>query len=139
MAHLTGCSNLDNQDIGVITGGVAGGLVGSTIGGGSGRIIATGIGAIAGAYIGGAIGRNMDKTDQLETQMALEKSASGHPTTWKNPDTGNRYTVTPRKTVVGRNHQPCREYMMTAMIAGKKQQMYGTACRQADGSWKNSN
>jgi len=31
---------------------------------------------------------------------------------------------------------PCREYYMTADIGGKKKQIYGKACRQADGSWK---
>jgi surface antigen len=30
---------------------------------------------------------------------------------------------------------PCREYTLDAKIGGKTEQIYGTACRQADGSW----
>jgi surface antigen len=31
---------------------------------------------------------------------------------------------------------PCREYTLDATIGGKTEQIYGTACRQPDGSWK---
>ena len=31
---------------------------------------------------------------------------------------------------------PCREYTIDAIIGGKTEQIYGTACRQSDGSWK---
>jgi surface antigen len=34
---------------------------------------------------------------------------------------------------------PCREYSMEALIGGKQEQVYGTACRQSDGSWKMQN
>ncbi|HRJ61898.1 MAG TPA: hypothetical protein PKZ97_13080 [Azospirillaceae bacterium] len=30
----------------------------------------------------------------------------------------------------------CREYTTQTTIAGKRQQTYGTACRQPDGSWR---
>jgi surface antigen len=30
----------------------------------------------------------------------------------------------------------CREYQSTVVVGGKQEQAYGTACRQADGSWK---
>lgn len=35
-----------------------------------------------------------------------------------------------------RQDQLCREYQSTAVINGKKQPTYGTACRQPDGSWR---
>ena len=32
--------------------------------------------------------------------------------------------------------QACHEYQTTAVIDGKKQPVYGTACLQPDGSWR---
>ena len=133
--NLTGCDTVRKQDIGVVTGGVAGGLLGSQFGNGTGKLFAVGAGTLLGAYLGGSIGKSMDEQDQLKTQLALEKNRSGQPAYWHNPDNGNRYTVTPKKAVQQRGHY-CREYTMTAEIAGKKQQTYGRACRQADGTWK---
>lgn len=133
--NLTGCDTIRKQDIGVVTGGVAGGLLGSQFGHGTGKLFAVGAGTLLGAYLGGAIGKSMDEQDQLKAQLALEKNRTQEPTTWRNPDNGNQYTVTPKKTVK-RAGRYCREYTMTADIAGKKQQTYGTACRQPDGTWK---
>lgn len=133
---LVGCDSMNKQDVGVITGGVVGGLVGSRFGGGSGQVLATIGGAIAGAAIGGMIGHSMDKTDQLQTQQALNNNKTDQTTTWTNPDTGNKYSVKPVKTYYKKSGTPCREYYTTAIIGGKKQQIYGTACRQKDGSWK---
>ena len=31
----------------------------------------------------------------------------------------------------------CREYQSTAIIGGKEEKVYGRACRQPDGTWKN--
>jgi surface antigen len=132
---LAGCETINKQDIGMLSGGVAGGLIGSQFGGGTGRLVAIGAGTLAGAFIGGAIGKNMDATDKLKAEQALEKTPTGQSSLWENPDNGNRYHVTPKKTVK-RQGRYCREYIMTAEIAGKKQQTYGTACRQPDGSWK---
>ena len=35
-----------------------------------------------------------------------------------------------------RGERICREYRTTATIAGRRQHLYGTACRQPDGSWQ---
>lgn len=126
------------QDQGVLIGAVAGGLLGNQVGGGSGRVIATMVGAVAGAAIGGSIGKSMDETDRLKTAYAFENVQTGVPTTWVNPDTQNRYTVTPTRTF-DTAQGPCREYTMDAVIGGKTQEIYGTACRQPDGSWKIQN
>ncbi len=130
---LTGCST--DQDTGTLVGGVAGGLLGSQFGGGGGQIAATIIGAGAGAFIGNQIGKSMDDTDRLKAQQALNDSKTGQSTAWKNPDTGDSYTITPTKTYQQDNSY-CREYTQTATVAGKPQQVYGTACRQPDGTWK---
>lgn len=133
---IASCSNVSKQDIGTVSGGVIGGLVGSQFGKGGGQLLAVGAGALAGAFIGGAIGKNMDDTDRMKMNQALETQAVGQPAYWQNANTGANYTVTPTKNVTVDGNQYCREYRTTAIISGKKQQMYGTACRQPDGAWK---
>ncbi|MDI9817732.1 MULTISPECIES: RT0821/Lpp0805 family surface protein [unclassified Legionella] len=132
---ITGCTQINNEGVGTLTGGVVGGLIGSQFGGGSGKVAAAAGGALLGAYLGGNIGRTMDRLDRLEMQKALETAPTGRAVGWQNPDTGNQYTVKPTRTYYT-NNQPCREYITKAIIGGKPQQIYGKACRQADGSWK---
>jgi surface antigen len=133
---LFGCSTAPSkQDQGMIIGAIAGGILGHQVGGGSGQVLATMAGTVAGAMIGGAIGKQMDETDRLNTAAALENVRTGVPSTWVNPDTGYEYVVTPTSTYDSATG-PCREYTMDATIGGKTEQIYGTACRQADGSWK---
>ncbi len=132
---LSACIPLNNESTGMVAGGVAGGLLGSQIGSGSGQVAAAATGAFIGAVLGGRIGQYMDKQDQLEIQRALENAPTGKTVRWKNPDTGNQYRVTPTRTYY-RAEQPCREYTTTANIGGKQEQIYGKACRNADGSWR---
>lgn len=133
---LVGCQNVTKQDMGTVTGAVAGGLLGSTVGGGSGRVLAIAAGTLAGAFIGGAIGKNMDDTDKLKMNNALENNAVGQPAYWNNAQTGAKYEVVPTRNVTRDGNEYCREYRTVANVAGKKQQVYGTACRQPDGSWQ---
>ncbi|WP_131781805.1 RT0821/Lpp0805 family surface protein [Legionella gresilensis] len=133
---LSSCVPINNEGVGSLTGGVVGGLVGSQFGGGSGKVAAAAGGALLGAYLGGNIGRTMDRLDRLEMQRVLETAPTGRPVTWRNPDSGNRYTVKTTRTYYSNNQQPCREYTTRAIIGGKSQEIYGKACRQADGSWR---
>lgn len=136
---LPGCAEMSKQDVGTVSGAAIGGLVGSRFGGGSGQVLATGAGVLAGALIGGAIGKNMDDTDRSKMNSALENNSVGQPAYWQNQKTGNSYTVVPVKNVSVAGNPYCREYRTTANVAGKKQQIYGTACRQPDGSWQIQN
>lgn len=133
---LIGCENMSKQDAGTITGGIAGGILGSTIGQGSGRVLAIAAGTVAGAVVGNAIGKNMDDTDRMKMNSALEDNAVGQPAYWKNQNSGTAYKVTPTKNVAYKGNRYCREYTSTAVINGRSQQVYGTACRQKDGSWQ---
>jgi len=133
---LLGCQNMSNQDVGTISGGVAGGLLGSTVGQGGGQMLAIAAGTLVGAYLGGAIGKNMDENDRARVNNTLNDNSIGQPAYWKNAHSGSTYQVTPTKNVTVRGNRYCREYRTVADIAGKKQEMYGTACRQPDGSWK---
>ncbi len=119
----------------MVIGGIVGGVVGSQVGGGRGRTAATIVGTIAGAAIGGSIGRSMDETDRLKAAHTLETVRTGVSSEWKNPDTRNEYRVTPTRTYET-TEGPCREYTMDARVGGKPETVYGTACRQPDGSWR---
>lgn len=130
-----GCTEVTQEGVGSVAGGVAGGLLGSQIGSGSGQVVATVVGAFAGAVLGGKIGEHMDRQDKINMERALETSPTGKKISWKNPDSGHQYSVTPTRTYY-RQEQPCREYTTYANIGGKQEQIYGKACRQADGSWR---
>lgn len=132
---MAGCTNMNNADVGTLTGGVVGGLLGSQFGGGAGKVAAAAGGAMLGAFIGGKIGNMMDRQDQLEMQRAMETAPTGTTVRWTNPDNGNRFVVVPKRTYY-RQERPCREYVTHAYIGGKTEQIHGTACRQPDGSWR---
>jgi surface antigen len=119
----------------MIIGGILGGVLGHQVGSGSGRTAATVLGAMIGTTIGGNVGRSMDRTDRVKVSHALENVRTGVETNWRNPDTGYQYRVVPTRTFE-QPEGPCREYILNATIGGNKEQVFGTACRQADGSWK---
>jgi surface antigen len=123
------------QQAGMVIGGLLGGAIGSGVGQGDGRTAATIVGTLIGVSIGGAIGRSMDDNDRRKTAHTLETVRSGVPSQWRNPDTGNAYTVTPTRTIEGATG-PCREYTVDGLIGGRKEPIVGTACRQGDGSWR---
>ncbi|MEM7299065.1 MAG: RT0821/Lpp0805 family surface protein, partial [Bacteroidota bacterium] len=58
---------------------------------------------------------------------------------WKNPETGVDYTVTPTRTYESDYGRPCREFSTEAVIDGRREVVYGTACREPDGSWRVQN
>ena len=92
-------------------------------------------GTMAGAAIGGSVGQTMDEVDRMNTAQSLEAVRTGVPSTWRNPDTGNQYSVTPTRTF-GTSAGPCRDYTIDALIEGRRETVHGTACREPDGSWR---
>ena len=133
---LAACENPPTkQQTGAVTGAVVGGVVGSTIGGGTGRTVAIVAGTVAGALFGSHVGKRMDEADRLKAAQALESAPSGQPTTWRNPDTKQEYTVTPTRTYET-GTGPCRDFTVNAKIDGKPEKVQGSACRQTDGTWK---
>ena len=132
---MPGCETTSHAQQGEVIGGVIGGVLGAQIGDGSGRTAAIIVGTIAGSMIGRQIGDNMDETDRMKTAMVLNDARTGEGTTWVNPDNGNRYTVTPTQTFE-QTEGPCREFRLDARVGDQAdQEVYGTACLQADGSW----
>ena len=131
---LGGCAT--KQEQGAVTGMMLGAALGSAIGHDhSDKAFAIWLGAVAGSILGSTIGRYMDEQDQMRTSMVLENNRTNQSSTWVNPDTRYEYTVEPTRTFETAEG-PCREFTMDANIGGKVEQVYGTACRQADGSWK---
>lgn len=131
---LAGCETPPTKEqAGAVLGGVIGGVIGAEVG--HHGTAATIIGTIAGAAIGASIGRTMDESDRQRTAYVLETTPVGRAGHWVNPDTGAAYRVTPTRTF-DHHGTPCREYTVDARIGGRPEQVHGTACRQADGSWR---
>lgn len=132
-----GCAQAPTREqTGMVIGGILGGYLAKDIGKSEGEeAAATIIGTLLGAALGGAIGRSMDEVDRLKTGSTLETVRTGVSSTWRNPDTGTHYTVTPTRTFETASG-PCRDFTVEAMIEGRTETVYGTACRQPDGTWR---
>ena len=141
-ALLTGCAGTySKQDTGTAAGALLGGGLAYGLGqNSSNKEIWTVLGIGLGAMLGNHIGQQLDERDRLmmgqSFQTALERAPDNQSSSWRNPNTGNSGYTMPTRTVVASNGTPCREFTQTVMIGGQSQQAYGTACRQADGSWK---
>ncbi len=117
---------------GAIAGAGAGALVGGLIGEGEGAAI----GGLLGAALGAGVGHALDVRDQQRAMQVLETAPTHHTEQWVNPDSGARYEMTPTRTYQSGMGQPCREFSFESYVGGRPQETWGTACRQADGSWR---
>jgi len=136
-AVLAGCGG-PRSAAGGFGGAVAGGLLGGMLGGPRGLIA----GAVIGGLFGAAVGDAMDRRDRMlaerNASWALEYVPSGSTEEWHNPGSGHGGTFTPLRTYRRRGTY-CREYRQTVVIGDQEHEAYGTACRQADGSWRIAN
>lgn len=133
---LTACqTSPSKEDTGRVVGGVLGGVLGSQVGSGDGKTAATIAGVLIGGYIGGNIGRGMDENDRRNAYGALENNPTNQPSKWHNPDSNKDYAVTPTRTY-DTAEGPCRDYTTEVMIDGRREIAKGTACREANGSWR---
>ncbi len=136
---LGGCMG-SNELAGTTFGGIAGGVIGNQFGKGDGKVAATALGAVIGASLGGALGRSLDEQSRAMADQATYRAlTSSRPISWENPaNSSGPAAGEVRVTRVGSDSggQPCREYVSTVRIAGESQEAYGTACREADGSWR---
>lgn len=135
---LLAACNSSNETIGATAGAIAGGVVGNQFGGGRGRTVATVVGALAGGVIGGNIGRNLDgrsRNAALQAEYdALENGRPGQPVAWQG--TGSTYGQVVPQQAYQVGSQDCRRYTHTIYIDGQPSQASGTACRNADGTWR---
>ena len=132
---MYGCETTTHAQEGQVIGAVIGGIAGAQVGDGSGRTAAIILGTLAGSMIGQHIGQSMDDTDRLMAAQTLNDNRTGETRSWVNPDTGYSYNFTPTRTYEDESG-PCREFQLDATVGGQSDQdVYGTACLQADGSW----
>ena len=117
-----------------ITGGVLCNVLGHPVVDESGREAATSEGVPLGTVLGRRIGREVYLIDSLKAAEALESSCDGHAATWRNTDTGQRYSVTPTQTYQ-RQSGRCRDFTTVTENQDREQVIHGTACRQPDGTW----
>lgn len=133
-------TGITKQGIGAIAGAIGGAFVGSNVGKGSGRTVGIAAGTLLGGLLGSEIGKSLDRADmayyQKTAQNTLESQPTGTTSRWINPDSGNSGTVTPTRTYQTSSGSYCREFTQTIVIGGEKQEAFGTACRQSDGSWR---
>lgn len=135
---LSACAGGPNKaGIGAASGAAGGALLGQAIGH---NTEATLIGAAVGSMLGYMVGNEMDKYDREQLNHVYERGISGQTDAWRNPDTGNQYQVTPRPAYLNpTTHQPCRQAEIQAIIDGKRQTTYTTACRDNYGRWQLKN
>lgn len=131
-----GYGNCNREVIGAILGGTVGAATGSRAGKGDGKIFTTIGGAILGTLVGGYIGRQMDQADQNCVGQILERAPTGKTVVWRDPDRNGDYRVTPTRTYKTEKGEFCREYQTKIVIGGRVENANGTACRQADGTWR---
>lgn len=128
------------ETLGGIGGAVLGGLLGAQVGKGEGQLWATGAGVLLGAVLGSQVGRTLDMQDRAmmnrTTQASLEHTQTGTVSTWANPDSGHTGSVAPTRTYQRSDGTYCRDFTQTVTIDGRMEQAQGTACRQADGTWR---
>ncbi len=132
---LTACQPPTKEDTGTVIGTTVGAIVGSQIGAGSGRTVAIIVGSLLGGYVGRNLGAEMDRQDRIRAAQALETNPTQKSSTWVNPDTGVAYRVTPIRTYPS-STGPCREFRADMRIGDRRETLYGTACRQPDGTWR---
>lgn len=136
---ISGCAT--KMETGTVVGALTGGALAYGLGQDSSKKeLWTVLGIGLGAMIGQNIGKQLDERDRIlmgqTFNHTMEKAPINATGQWQNPDTGHGGSVTPTRTFVADTGTPCREFTQTVSIGGKTEEAYGTACRQADGSWK---
>ena len=139
---IIGCAETGPKEgAGTATGAVTGAVLGYGLGKGHrDKKAAIVLGTFLGGIAGQQIGKRLDEADRAMARQslgyALEHNASGVSAPWRNPDSGNSGYAVPNRTYETAQGTPCREYTTKVVVGGREEQAYGTACRQADASWK---
>ncbi|MCH7543207.1 MAG: hypothetical protein IIB65_06180, partial [Proteobacteria bacterium] len=69
-------------------------------------------------------------------RRTLDSAPAQNEIVWRNPDADAQYKVTPVKSYQNNAGRYCREYITEAVVGGRSEKVYGTACRQPDGAWE---
>ena len=132
---LSSCAN--KAQTGAAGGAAAGALIGQAIGHNTGGTL---IGAAVGTMLGYIVGNEMDKYDRQQLNHMYERGVSNQRSSWVNPDTGNQYSVTPQPAYQEpSSRKVCRRAEIEAVIDGRPERTYSTACRNDYGQWELQN
>ena len=137
MFFLTSCADMNKGQTGAVGGAAGGALIGQMIGH---NTEATLIGAAVGTMLGYIVGNEMDKYDRKQLNHSYERGISNQTSSWVNPDNGNQYSVTPQPAYTNPStNRVCRKAEIDAVIDGKHEKTYTTACRDSNGQWQLQN
>lgn len=104
------------------------------------QVAAVGSASLLSLFDATEIADKLQRTDVIYAersgQETLEYSRSGTQGRWQNPDTGNAGTITPTRTYQLEDGTYCREFEQMVIAEGVSARARGTACRQADASWR---
>lgn len=92
-------------------------------------------GSLAGAAPGSVAARAMDNSDRRRAATALETLANGESSVWRNRETGDSFVFMPTRSFDRRGAR-CRDFRLEVTVGGRLDSIGGSACRQADGSWR---
>ncbi|MEN8199063.1 MAG: glycine zipper domain-containing protein [Thermodesulfobacteriota bacterium] len=135
---ITSCTNIGVMEgrkgqVGAAAGAATGAIIGQAVGQ---NTEATLIGTAIGGLLGYIVGNEMDKYDQRQLNHVYERGVSGQPSGWVNPRSGNQYQVTPQPAYhPPQTNRVCREAEIVAVIDGRREKTYATACRDQYGRW----
>jgi surface antigen len=125
----------NREAVGAVLGGIVGGVIGNQVGRNNGNTeVGTVAGAIIGVVVGKNIGRDMDNRDAGCAAHALNQARDGQTVTWRNPDTGLDFHLTPTETF-HRDGLLCRRYRTETARGGERAEGQSEACRTPDGNW----
>lgn len=126
------------EGIGAVLGAVAGTVAGAQYGthGTTTRYLAMAGGGLIGAFLGQQIGQGLDRAAQVNQAKAFGRMmATGAPQQW-NGQTTQGALVHGGFYPIQQHPNGCRTYTQTIVIAGRTHQAVGTACPNADGTWR---
>jgi surface antigen len=134
-------SRADNELLGGLLGGAAGAGLGAAFGGAKGAAI----GGVAGLALGALSANQFSRSERRREQSyaapppQYSQGYAPPPQYGYQPAAPQAYAApsypAPRPTTAyGTSY--CREYSSTTVIDGVSRVTHGTACRQADGTWR---
>jgi len=126
----------DREAAGAVIGGILGGVIGTEVGRENGNTeFGMVAGAIIGVVLGSNIGRGMDDRDASCIAHALDKAPDGKVITWRNPEAGLDFRLTPVNTFK-RDGRLCRRYRTETATISDVARGESEACQTADGKWQ---
>jgi surface antigen len=136
---LAGCvsdpytGGISNETAGTVGGAATGAIIGAAIA----KNDAAGalLGAAIGGVIGNRIGANLDEESRRRYWDAQNRALEyGSSEEWENEERGDHGRIAAGRPYY-QGQQMCRPYESTVWISGRGEQLTGTACRNADGTW----